>query len=200
VPRALLLALVMVTACRHIAPTRPRSAITFPASTWPSDTQVHWYDVEGENETELRASLDTRGPQDTDGVRHDAYTSWQVTWRFPFAQSEEGCSTGPVSTSVRVTITVPRWAGPIDDAPLTGKWRRYLEALETHESGHRETGFRAATDITEELAALPPKPTCEEAELIANAAAATVLERYRGVDTEYDAETRHGVTQGAVFP
>ena len=83
---------------------------------------------------------------------------------------------------------------------MVRRWRRYLDALTEHESGHRETGFRAATDIAEVLPALPAKPTCEEAEEAANVAAREVLERYRKLDTEYDGETRHGATQGAVFP
>jgi len=191
----------MLTACKTVPRVEPRAFVTFPSTVWPSDTQVRWYDVEGDTEGQLRSELDRRGPEDTDGVRHDAYTSWQVTWRFPFAQSEEGCSTGPVTTSVRVTITLPRWHGWADESvPLVRHWRRYLDALKVHETGHRDTGFRAANDITEELSALPPKPTCDEAELAANTAAAAVLERYRAVDTEYDADTRHGASQGAVFP
>lgn len=181
--------------------TRPRALLTLPPGVWPSDTQVRWYDVEGDSEAQLRAALDAHGPEDQSGERHDAYTAWHVTWRFPFSQTEEGCSTGPVTTKVRVTITLPRWRGWADENdPLVKHWRRYLDALKEHETGHRDTGFRAATDITEELPALPPKPTCEEAEEAANAAARAVLERHRARDTEYDAETRHGATQGAVFP
>lgn len=180
---------------------RGRNAVMLPPSVWPSDTLIHWYDVEGDTEAELRAALDARGPEDTAGARHDAYTAWHVTWRFPTAQDEAGCSTGPVTTAVHINVTLPRWRGPADDRdPLVRRWRRYLDALEEHESGHRETGFRAAIDITQTLPELPPRPNCEEAEEAANTAAREVLERYRARDTEYDSETRHGATQGAVFP
>lgn len=197
-----ILALLLVwsaTAC--VTAPRPRAALLLPPSVWPSDTMIHWYDVEGESEAELRAALDAHGPEDTNGQRHDAYTAWHVTWRFPFAQAEEGCTTGPVTTAVHINVTLPRWRGPVDEGdPLVKKWRRYLDALKEHESGHRETGFRAATDITEKLPELPARATCEEAEEAANAAAREVLERYRALDAEYDAETRHGASQGAVFP
>ncbi|MDP1825862.1 MAG: DUF922 domain-containing protein [Archangium sp.] len=189
-----LLLLLPATAC--VTVPRPRAAIVLPPSVWPRDTLLHWYDIEGDTEAELRAQLDARGPEG-----HDAYTAWHVTWKFPFLQTEEGCTTGPVTTAVRVNVTLPRWKAPADERdPLVRRWRRYLDALKEHESGHRETGFRAATDITETLPALPPKPTCEEAEEAANAAAREVLERYRAGDLTYDAETRHGATQGAVFP
>jgi predicted secreted Zn-dependent protease len=196
--RVLLIVSLVLSACT--TSTRARALVTLPPSVWPTETQVRWYDVEGDSEAELRASLDARGPEN-DGARHDAYTAWYVNWRFPFQQSDEGCSTGPVTTTVRVTITLPRWRGYQDEhVPLMKRWRRYLDALKEHESGHRDTGFRAASEITEQLEALPPRPTCAESEAAANAAAVKVLERFRAVDADYDAETRHGATQGAVFP
>jgi len=194
-----LLLLLPATAC--VTVPKPRAALLLPPSVWPRDTAIHWYDIEGDTEAELRAQLDARGPEDTNGQRHDAYTAWHVTWRFPFSQNEEGCTTGPVTTDVHFNVTLPRWRGPADENdPLVKRWRRYLDALKEHESGHRETGFRAATDIADTLPGLPPKATCEEAEEAANGAAREVLERYHVVDTDYDAETRHGATQGAVFP
>lgn len=192
--RLALLIVLFATGC--VTVPKPRAAILLPPSVWPQETVIHWYDIEGDTEAELRAQMDAKGPEG-----HDAYTAWHVTWRFPFARADDGCSTGPVTTNVRITVTLPRWRGPVDEGdPLVRRWRRYLDALKEHESGHRETGFRAATDIAEVLPALPPKPTCEEAEEAANAAAMEVLARYRTRDTEYDGETRHGETQGAVFP
>ena len=189
-----LLLLLSATAC--VTAPRPRAAILLPPSVWPQGTAIHWYDIEGDTEAELRAQLDVKGPEG-----HDAYTAWHVTWRFPFTQTGEGCTTGPVTTDVHINVTLPRWRGPADERdPVVRRWRRYLDALKEHESGHRETGFRAATDISDTLPGLPPKPTCEAAEEAANATAREVLERYRTADTDYDEETRHGATQGAVFP
>jgi predicted secreted Zn-dependent protease len=194
-----LLVLASASACVTVAP-RERAPVVLPPSVWPSDTIIHWYDVEADTATELRETLDAKGPEDAAGQRHDAYTAWYVTWRFPFAQTEEGCSTGPVTTAVRVDVKLPRWRAPVGDGPLISKWKRYLESLREHESGHRETGFNAATEINEVLPQLPPKPTCEEAEAEANVVARQVLERHRQRDAEYDLETQHGATQGAVFP
>jgi len=193
-----LLFLVAGSACVTVAP-RERAAVVLPPSVWPQDTTIHWYDVDGDSEPELRSVMDAKGPPDSAGNRHDAYTAWYVTWRFPFSRTEEGCSTGPVTTSVRIDVTLPRWRAPAGSL-LVKKWRRYLDSLAEHESGHRETGFNAATEITEVLPALPAKPTCEEAEEAANAAAREVLARHQKRDADYDLETSHGATQGAVFP
>jgi predicted secreted Zn-dependent protease len=194
------LILFMVFAASACSTIRPRALVTLPASVWPSDTTIRWYDVEGDTEAQLRASLDARGPE-SDGRRHDAYTTWHVMWNFPFAESADGCSTGPISTTVQVIITLPRWRGYADESdPLVKRWRDYLDALKRHESGHRNTAFQAATDIAETLPSLPPRATCEAAEEAANAEAQGVLARYRTAEQSYDAETRHGATQGAIFP
>lgn len=193
-------AVVLLSACPGARDVK-RTSWALPQSTWPNDTQVRWYDVDGDTEQQLRANLDGIGPTDSTGERHDAYTSWYVTWRFPFSRTDEGCSTGPVTTDVHVVMTLPRWRGPADPGhPLVQKWRTYLDALMEHEAGHRDTGFRAATEITDTLPTLPPQPSCEEAEARANEAARAVLERFRAHDVSYDDDTRHGATQGAIFP
>jgi predicted secreted Zn-dependent protease len=194
-----ILFVVAGSACVTVAP-RERAAVVLPPSVWPQDTTIHWYDIDGDDEPQLRALLDARGPLDSEGNRHDAYTSWYVKWHFPLAQTDEGCTTGPVTTTVRSDITLPRWRAPAGDSPLVKKWRKYLDALSEHESGHREIGFNAAAEITDVLPRLPPQPTCDEAVASANALALQVLEQHRKRDAEYDSETRHGATQGAVFP
>lgn len=180
---------------------RPSSPVTIPSIAWPSDTSVHWYDVEGASEGAVRAALSRLGPIDSAGARHDAYTQWYVTWHFPLVRTDLGCATGPVSTSMRVRITLPRWQAPPEASiELVARWRTYLDVLATHELGHRERGLEAAADIEAELPLLGPKPSCEEAERIANQAAHQILERHRQADRDYDELTQHGATQGAVFP
>jgi predicted secreted Zn-dependent protease len=199
-PSRLALSLPLLLVCACATASRPRVVVTLAASEWPSDTQVHWYDIEGDTAPQLRTSLDAQGPLDLHGERHDAYTAWHVTWRFPFVEGEAGCTTGPVETTVRANITLPRWRGFDGQDALTKRWRRYLEALKNHESGHREMGFRAAADIAQQLPDLPPQPTCEAAEAAANAVALHVLEQHRQYDLDYDAKTDHGASQGALFP
>lgn len=196
----LLLPLLVVTGCKAVPVKRARVPVTLPPTVWARDTQIKWYDIQGDTEAELRAEMDAKGPE-VDGVRNDAYTRWHVTWRFPYVRSEEGCATGPVTADVRVVVTLPRWLGYQDESdPLMRRWRKYLEALKTHEGGHRDTGFDAASELGVELSALPPQPTCDQAEEVANALAMKILEKYRKADVDYDNETRHGEAQGALFP
>lgn len=192
---------VLGVACASCVTVRAPTAVTLPSIEWPADTQVRWYDINGQTALDMRRQLNQRGPADSDGRHHDAYTEWYVTWRFPFATSEAGCSTGPVSTDIRINVSLPRWLEPVEaDQALVAQWRQYLSSLLEHERGHRETGLRAANEISELLPALDPQPTCAEAEAVANELAHSVLNKYRRVDLQYDDETRHGATQGAVFP
>ncbi len=167
----------------------------------PRDVLVTWYDVDADDAAGLRRQMDASGPLDGNGQRHDAYTSWYVTWEYPFSRDDAGCTTGPVTTSVRVTYTLPRWkTREAAEYGLQVRWRGYIEALLTHENGHRSTGLDAAREIEDVLPRLPPAPTCEELEKAANDAGHRILSKHRTEDTDYDAETRHGATQGAVFP
>ncbi len=225
-------ALGACVAPRHL--TRPID--TLPQSAWPSDTAIHWYDVEGASARELRAALDRRGPIDAHGQHSDAFTEWSLTWHLHTEPSEQGCAIGGVETRLKVNVTLPRWLSPVeatatpdrptatpDEPPLepepgearegaaaprevptnqalVDRWRRYLDALWVHESGHRDNGLRAASEIGELPPKLPLAVTCEVAEAAANAAAREVLARYRAQDEQYDDDTRHGQEQGAVFP
>lgn len=199
--RALLfLSLLAVTGCKTVPSARPRVPVTLPPAVWARDTQIKYYDITGDSEAELAAEMDSKAPE-VDGLRPAAYTRWHVTWRIPFERSEEGCAPGPVTSDVRVVVTLPRWLGYADEnEPLMKRWRKFLEALKTHEGGHRDTGFRAASEISEKLAQMPPMATCELAEETATAAALKIMETYRKADVDYDLETRHGETQGVVFP
>ena len=195
--------LVVVLFCLSIAcaTTMAPLPVTIPSIAWPSDTQVRWYDVEASSEDALREALSRQGPIDTTGTRHDASTEWAVTWHVPLERTALGCTTGPVSTSLRVRITLPRWYAP-PGAPtaLVARWRSYLDTLATHELGHRESGLLAASAIEADLPLLDARPTCEETERYASQVAHEILERYHKADRDYDEETQHGATQGAVFP
>lgn len=196
--RTLVAVLFFASAC---ATPSASSMVTIPSIAWPSDTQVRWYDVEASSAAALRVMLSLKGPIDTTGARHDAFTEWYVTWHPAFPHAEGGCSTGPVVTSVRVRITLPRWNAPWGTpTELLARWRTYLDALAAHELGHREKALEAAADIEAGLPSLDPMPTCAQMELVANQLAHQILERYRQADRDYDELTDHGATQGAVFP
>lgn len=106
------------------------------------------------------------------------------------------------SADVRATIVVsmPRWKVPPDAPPeLVEAWNRMLRALSVHEAGHVEHAVVAEREIRRELMALTA-PSCSVMELRSRQVAQRLLEEHRMRDRRYDERTRHGRTQGAVWP
>jgi predicted secreted Zn-dependent protease len=137
----------------------------------------------------------TVGPLDRYGHHVYAVTAWQVKWRYPYVRDKSGCRTGPVKTSVTVTMQLPNWIPVRTD--LEQEWNRFSRALREHENGHRDNGLDTASAIAEALAALRPRSSCEQLEVAADAEGARLIQAGRKRDEEYDWKTNHGVTQGA---
>jgi predicted secreted Zn-dependent protease len=156
-----------------------------------------YYDVAGASADELRAQLDLQSEIE----QGDAYTDWQIQWRYDYARSAGGCGLASLTVSLDVTLTFPRWTPPEGVSPgLQEQWLAYLAALEVHEQGHEKLAAQAADEIAAALSSLPLYPSCAELERAADEAGERILEGYRQLELEYDRETEHGATQGARFP
>ena len=135
----------------------------------------------------MRAQLSAYGPGG-----HDADTRWYVRWTWP-GQGTAKCRLTGAAVSYDIVVTFPRWVSPADATPeLVAKWNGYLSALALHEKGHVNN---VVAHIPAVLAAIKGA-AC----LTAEAAAQEVLRQMRDFDRQYDATTRHGLTQGARFP
>jgi predicted secreted Zn-dependent protease len=159
------------------------------------------YLVRGDSAEEIRASLDRLGPIDpADGRRYDAFTRWQLEWRFDSRNSWQGCEITRVWTQLKVTMTLPRHGSPSAlPEELRQEWTRYLQRLAAHEEGHVRIPSDAARELEIALDRLR-RPDChaleQEVQRLGNAA----LQRARAQERRYDVETDHGRSQGARFP
>ena len=135
------------------------------------------------------------------GRRFDGYTRWYVSWRYQYSNSGGSCAIASVTTSVKVTMTLPRWSNESGGNSATRQqWARYLAALEQHEQGHRRHGVEAAHEVDRAIAAMPPAGSCDALGANANALGTSILRKYNQLDLDYDRDTQHGATQGARFP
>jgi predicted secreted Zn-dependent protease len=149
------------------------------------------YTITGETAAQLRADLTRLGPVDH-GVHVDAFTQWDITWKWPTA-SNGSCTLSGATVNSTITITAPTWTpGPGVDPSLVAEWSRYITALATHEKGHIDYVVASVASILKAVHAA----TCSTA----NAAGNAIITRIRQHDIAYDAATHHGATQGAVFP
>jgi len=162
---------------------------------------VDRYVVEGGALAEVRREMNAKGPLGSDGRRYSGYTAWYVSWNYRYRKYTGGCAIASVTTTVRVTITLPQWRNEGGaDSTERQHWARYLAALEQHEHGHRQNGIDAANEIDLTIAAMPPHGSCDALGAAANAAGTRIIKKYNQRDLDYDRDTRHGASQGARLP
>ncbi|MDX2242889.1 MAG: DUF922 domain-containing Zn-dependent protease [Leptolyngbyaceae cyanobacterium bins.302] len=164
--------------------------------------RYRYYPIAGTTASELRSQMAAKGPRDQlEGRRYDANVDWAVNWSFRQGMSQGQCAIRSTKTRITVTYTLPQWDAPAHaERSLVAEWNQYMTALQLHEDGHKEHGVEAGRGVLQTLAHLPAASSCQELESKAQAAAQAVIKAYNQKDLEYDRTTRHGYTQGAVFP
>jgi predicted secreted Zn-dependent protease len=157
---------------------------------------VRYYDVSGLTLETLERSLDQHAPTGPNGIRAYGLTEWEISWNyFPWKRRND-CKLLYISTSLRTTITLPKWPDSEDASPaLVGRWDAFIEALEDHENGHLENARAAERAIADALSNASSAATCGAAARAADQAALDVVWRYRSLDQKYDRDTRYGRDQ-----
>jgi predicted secreted Zn-dependent protease len=181
--------------------------ILLSAWSWTAQATVHLedriehYNISGSTPAELRRDMNANGPLGAGGRRFDGYTRWHVSWRYRYNKAAGRCAIASITTRVKVTMTLPRWHNEEHaTSNMRQQWRRYLNALEQHEQGHRRHGIDAANEVDRAIDAMPPAANCDALGADANALGMRILRKYNQLDLDYDRDTRHGATQGARFP
>jgi predicted secreted Zn-dependent protease len=159
-----------------------------------------YYDIAGATEADIRNQISALGPRDTFGT-WGASTRWTVDWAYSYLNSPAGCSASAVKVQLGVTITLPHWNTPGNAAPrLVENWQRFSSAVLVHEGGHRDLAVAGANELARALTVLPPAASCAEFEQSARSTGDALVHQYNYLQQQYDQSTRHGATQGAVFP
>jgi len=160
----------------------------------------HYYTATAKHASELRAALNEASPVHEDGRAFHAYTKWYVNWHFYWNRREASCEMTSVSTDVAVDYTLPQFqpaAGA--DADVQQRFDNYYRALFTHEQGHAQHGIDAAHEVERSLMQMAGW-SCDTITEDANRRAREILGKYNRMDVDYDRDTEHGRTQGAVLP
>lgn len=163
--------------------------------------ETEYYDIYGWTAAELREQMVLFGVTWRDGKKYDALTTWFTRWRYTWESGLNSCKITGVKTSVEVLHRYPKWVNKAEaDPALQHRWERYMANLKTHENGHKDIGIAAADEIETAIGQMPPARGCRALEAAANGLGQEILERYRALEADYDRQTGHGRTQGAVFP
>jgi predicted secreted Zn-dependent protease len=152
---------------------------------------IQYYDIRGTTAADLRDQMNTLGPIDA-GRHWDAHTGWYIHWNWP-GYGTNDCNLSQATTSLDITVTLPRWANPKGaDTALITQWNKYYAALAHHEQTHVDNANTGLVSIKKAILAA----TCATAEQAAQNAIETIHE----TDRAYDEKTNHGAAEGARFP
>lgn len=144
----------------------------------------------------LMEALNAASPIRQDGRTYHGYTKWLVRWNFRWNENRDrSCSIASVTTSVTSTITLPRIDG--GTASQKKEFQRFSAALKEHELGHHNIAKAGAEQVKQAILALPEMTSCKRLERAANDTGNRVVREHNEKDKRYDADTRHGRTQGA---
>lgn len=170
---------------RASTPSSTLAAI-YPPPAVPG-AEMLYYTVNGATERELSREIQLKGPQE-----YAAYTGWEVSWTWP-GYGSLLCDVSSPIVDAEVTVTFPRWDPPVNAPPeLIVKWAGFSQALAVHEQGHVDNVYGSLPRI---------EAAIENADcLTAEAAAQAIIQEMNQFDLDYDRDTGHGRSQGAVFP
>jgi len=163
--------------------------------------KYEYYEVCGCCEEELYCDLKKKCVTWTDGKKYDSLTSWDIKWDHGYDQASKTCAVNSFKPIINITFRFPKW-NRTDEAPqsLIEKWDRYFNNLLTHENGHRDMVVQAMNDLSHAVAQLSPAPACVDLDNSMRSLFRRQMEKLKKDQREYDDTTKHGATQGAVFP
>ena len=148
---------------------------------------MNFYAVAGASEDAIRASINAARPGD-----YDARTNWNFQWAVP-DDGNGSCNLEGVTINYTITVIFPQWTPPSEaNTELIDKWNGYINALALHESGHVERVVPNVPELIDNIKA----SSCDSY----NQVAQDWLNAVDQLNIDYDAETDHGATQGALFP
>jgi predicted secreted Zn-dependent protease len=157
------------------------------------------YDVYQRDGESLLAAIKAVSPVRQNGKIFHGNTNWHVKWNYRWRERERGgCAVTSVSVTADGVITLPKLVEATEHAER--QFKPYIKALTEHELGHFRIGLEAARAIERGLKSLPPQADCRTLQSRGDATARQILGEYKERNSEYDRQTQHGRTQGAVLP
>ncbi len=159
-----------------------------------------YYNVQGGCEKDLLCQMKQKGITWNDGKKYESVTSWHLKWAYGYDRMPQACTPDSFLVTVEIVTRLPRWMRTGDVPPsLEDKWESYMKHLVAHETGHRDMAVDAAAELSREVAALPPSPSCADLDRQIQTLCRVRMKKLNDDEKQYDSDTKHGYTQGAIF-
>lgn len=185
-----------------IVPTPTAPPMLYPI-TFNSDLKVETYDVTGKSVNEISKSLEANAIADPHepGSRYYALTRWQLGGDWSVRPSGGGCQIVDGSVTLAITMTLPALASA-NSAPadVLKRYDTFIEKTILHESAHAEIALQGARDYQRALGNYSTASNCDALKTQLSDLFRRNFNSIDRANSDYDAKTKHGLTQGAVFP
>ena len=163
-----------------------------PAYAPPAEVRIDYYEVRGVDFNAVLGSM-------MSGRQYAGRTDWLLSYQSQPRMAAGACKAESVTTKLTLSMTLPHWSPPPGAAgDLAGRWERFMSALRLHEDGHVQNARNIESAVKRALLALS-STDCGALDSAMRARFDQLLEQGRAADRDYDRQTDHGKTQGAVF-
>ncbi|HBA87255.1 MAG TPA: hypothetical protein DCZ75_04485 [Geobacter sp.] len=161
--------------------------------------RYQFYNITGKTPDDLRKQMKQNGTKWNDGIVYSAQTTWDIHFSYDVSRENGRYGVKSANTRLEIIYYLPRMVATDADPELTLLWHDYLGCLQSHEFGHKDIAVKTATEINEILASIPSYQTEDELAQEITRRTEEKFKRLKDSQVEYDHETRHGETQGAIL-
>lgn len=162
--------------------------------------RYEFYAIEGKTLDELREYMKAHGTKWNDGKVYSAETTWNIHYSYDICQDGGRYWIKSVKTKLDIMYRMPHMIAAASNPDLAMIWNNYLAQLQRHEFGHKDIAVKTASEINEIFASLATFSSERALKEEISLRTGEKFQRLKELQVEYDHETRHGETQGAILP
>lgn len=186
----------------HVIIPTPTAPTTQYATEFTSRFTVVTYNVTGRTVSEISKSLEANPIPDPNepGSRYYAITRWQLSGDWSVQPTLRGCEVASGQVTVVMTMTLPLLTSTNTTTDALNRFNTFLEKTVLHESGHVAITLDGARTYQRALGNHPSASDCATLKTQLNDLFHRSFDAIQRANRDYDTQTQHGRTQGAVFP
>ena len=158
------------------------------------------YEIAPSEVDQIKIELRKRSPVSRANQIFHGGTEWTLVPHFRWKKDRYLCRIKDVHVKLNGTYTLPRLYNRVSASESTKvRFAAYYDALMDHEKGHQALWYKAGEEIERTLNNFEPHFSCDELARQAKLRIAEIIKTYQQLNRDYDKQTGHGKTQGAVI-